>query len=189
MRILISQAESKSPPFFFIHDSLERSWYHFFAGHTLIPAPNIPSFDFGNIEWDCLVFTGGNDSVSRHLTENRLYQMAEINNRPIIGFCHGAFAVNDLAGGINGPIDGHVGQEHLVEMAGKTHCVNSYHSQNIAVLAPGFQSLAQDPHGNVEAFRHVFKPIWGVVWHPERMDQPLLPEDLATYLRTSSSFF
>ena len=189
MKILITQAEFKNPPFFFIHDGLERSWYHLLKGHTLIPAPNIPNHDFESFEWDCLMFTGGNDSMGRHLTENHLYALADLLGKPIVGFCHGAFAVNDLAAGINGRVEGHVGSDHQVMMDNKTWLVNSFHSQNIAQLAPGFESLATDLQGNTEAFRHIFKPIWGVVWHPERMERPVLPKCLAELLRTSYSDF
>lgn len=189
MKILITQAEHKNPPFFFIHDALERSWYHLLAGHELIPAPNIPNYHWDNIEYDCLMFTGGNDSMARHLTENHLYQITETAGKPIVGFCHGAFAVNDLAAGINGRIEGHVGTEHSVLMDGQQYLVNSYHSQNILKLAPGFEPLAVDPDGNPEAFRHLFKPIYGAVWHPERMEHPVLPRVIADLLRTPKSKF
>lgn len=127
--------------------------------------------------------TGGNDSVGRHLTENHLYQLAHRLARPIVGFCHGAFAINDLAAGINGRVEGHVAKEHNIIMEDKILTVNSFHSQCIAQLAPGFESLAVDTQGHVEAFQHVFKPIWGVVWHPERMSQPIVPRSLADFLR------
>jgi putative glutamine amidotransferase len=189
MKILITQAEHKNPPFFFIHDALERSWHHLLAGHEIIPAPNIPNHDWESIDYDCLVLTGGNDSMARHLTENHLYQITETAGKPIVGFCHGAFAVNDLAAGINGRIEGHVGTEHLVVMDGQRFIVNSFHSQNIMKLAPGFETLAVDDDGNPEAFRHLFKPIWAVIWHPERQEKPVLPACVADLLRTSKSQF
>lgn len=170
-------------------DSLERSWYNLFLGHEIITAPNIPDYDFENRPWDVLILTGGGDSIARHYTENRLYALAESRAAPIIGFCHGAFAINDLAGGINGHVPDHVGQDHTVTMDNNIHQVNSFHSQNIARLAPGFESVAQSPDGWSEAFRHLFKPIWGVVWHPERQKKPVLPRDLADFLRTDHSQF
>lgn len=189
MKILITQAEQKNPPFFFVHDALERAWYHLLAGHELIPAPNIPNYDWDSVEYDCLVLTGGNDSMARHLTENHLYQITETAGKPIVGFCHGAFAVNDLAGGINGRIEGHVGVEHTVIIEGSPCTVNSFHSQFIAKIPPGFESLAEDANGYPEAFKHIFKPIWAVVWHPERMEIPILPKGLSDFLRTTQSKF
>jgi putative glutamine amidotransferase len=191
MKILITQQEHKNPPFFFIQDALERAWYHVLAGHELIPAPNIPNWHFDQIDFDCLVLTGGNDSVARNFTENRLYQMAENAGKPIVGFCHGGFAVNDLAAGINGSIgnNSHIGRNHDVLMDNQTYTVNSYHSQYIAKLGPGFEALATDLEGNPEAFGHIFKPIWGVIWHPERMDKVILPRAVADLLRTPQSSF
>jgi len=191
MKLLLSQQERKFPPFFFIQDCLERAWYHVLAGHEIIVAPNIPNYQWDDIEYDCLILTGGNDSVARNLTENHLYQQAELANKPIVGFCHGAFAVNDLAGGINDYFgdDSHVGTNHQIQMEEKTWIVNSYHSQFIARLGPGFETLAVDNDGYSEAFRHIFKPIYGVVWHPERQDKPVLPSCVADLLRTPKSQF
>ncbi len=191
MKLLLTQQERKFPPFFFIQDCLERAWYHVLAGHEITVAPNIPNYDWDSIDFDCLILTGGNDSVARNLTENKLYALAEMRGKPIVGFCHGAFAVNDLAGGINDYVgnDTHVGTEHSVTMAGQEHTVNSYHSQYVAKLPPGFETLATDPAGNPEAFRHIFKPIYAVVWHPERQETPVLPQCVADLLRTPKSKF
>ena len=191
MKLLLSQQERKFPPFFFVQDCLERAWYHILEGHEIIVAPNIPNYHWDSIDYDCLILTGGNDSVARNLTENRLYQQAELANKPIVGFCHGAFAVNDLGGGINDYIgnDSHIGQNHQVKMEDKTWIVNSYHSQYIAKLGPGFEVLATDMDGYPEAFRHIFKPIYGVIWHPERMEHPVLPACVADLLRTPQSRF
>lgn len=170
-------------------DCLERSWYRLFAGHTITVAPNIPDLEFENHEFDCLVLTGGGDSVARHLTENRLYEIAKQRAKPILGFCHGAFAINDLEGGINSYINGHVDVAHHVMMGTTLQMVNSYHSQAVAKLAPAFDAVATDQDGNAEAFKHTFLDIWGVVWHPERMTDPVLPPYLADFLRTDISPF
>ena len=181
MKLLVTQSEIRRPPFFFAMDSLERSWYSLLAGHEIILAPNIPNKDF-DTNWDCLIITGGGDSIDRHLTEDKLFKLADSNNKPIIGFCHGAFVINELSGGINSSIDGHAGVEHTVEMEGSTHTVNSYHTQFIDKLALGFKSMATDQDGNCEAFQHQSKPQWGVLWHPERMKHPLLPSQLLNFL-------
>lgn len=170
-------------------DCLERSWYRLFAGHTITLLPNIPDLEFETLDFDCLILTGGGDSMARHLTENKAYAVAKSMNRAIVGFCHGAFAVNDIEGGINSHIAGHVGNDHAIMMADILQVVNSYHSQAIARLAPGFDVIATDSNANPEAFRHAFQPIWGVVWHPERMMDPILPLDLADFLRTPLSVF
>ena len=187
MRILISQQEYIKPPRFFVFDALERIYYTFLAGQELIPAPNIRQVI--DCEYDCLMLTGGPDSVSRNLTENLLFEHANKRQLPIIGICHGAFALNDLSGGINGRVDGHVSEDHTITMNGINYLVNSYHEQSIAVLPDNFVASAHDQDGNVEAFKHRQRPHWGIVWHPERMTKPVLPADLADFLRTAYSDF
>ena len=181
MKILVTQSEIRRPPFFFPADILERSWYSLLTGHEIIPVPNLPDKKFDN-NWDCLIITGGNDSIARHLTEDKLFKIADENNKPIIGFCHGAFVVNDLSGGINSNIDGHFDVNHTIEMEGSIYNVNSFHSQGILKLAPNFQSIAIDKDGNCEAFQHKSKLQWGILWHPERMEHPLLPTHLINFL-------
>jgi hypothetical protein len=75
MRILISQRDVRIPPSHFTFDALERSWYELFKKHNLIPVPNLGIID-ESIEFDCLVLTGGPDSIERHLTEDLLFAHA-----------------------------------------------------------------------------------------------------------------
>lgn len=182
MRILITQQEFRLPFFPYVFDGLDRAWHDFFQGHELVPAVNDPGYPFDLAAYDCLVLSPGPDSIARNLTENRLYQLAESANKPIIGFCHGAFAINDIAGGINIRAEGHADCDHVVMMGGQIHTVNSFHTQVIDRLAPGFEALATDNHGRPEAFRHILRPIWAVIWHPERQKPSILPTDLAKFL-------
>lgn len=181
MRILISQRDVRIPPSFFVFDALERSWNEFLNKHHLIPVPNLSKID-ETIEFDCLVLTGGPDSIERHLTEDLLFHHALKLGKPIIGFCHGAFAVNDLTGGTNGTIDGHVHVDHEIIMENKIYTVNSFHGQCIDKLGPNIEKIAMDLDGYVEAFKHKYKPIYGIVWHPERMKEPVLPNDVRSIL-------
>ncbi|NDB65061.1 MAG: hypothetical protein EB168_05250 [Euryarchaeota archaeon] len=43
-------------------------------------------------------------------------------------------------------------------------------------------ATAWDKQGHPEAFKHRYQDVWGVLWHPERMDQPVLPTDLQELL-------
>lgn len=181
MKILISQRDVKIPPSNFTFDALERSWYALFKKHYLIPVANLGIID-ESIEFDCLVLTGGPDSIKRHLTEDLLFKHAQKLGKPIIGFCHGAFAVNDLTGGINGYIDGHIQTDHEVIMDNNIYTVNSYHGQSIDKLGPEMEKIAMDLDGYTEAFKHKYKPIYGIVWHPERMKDPVLPNDVRSIL-------
>jgi N5-(cytidine 5'-diphosphoramidyl)-L-glutamine hydrolase len=174
MRILMSQRDVRIPPNNFLFDALERSWYELLHKHTLIPVANIGAID-ETIEFDCLVLTGGPDSIARHTTEDLLFAHALKLGKPIVGVCHGAFTVNDLTGGVNGRIADHTDTNHFINMEGSTHMVNSYHSQFIESMGPSMISIAEDLDGNTEAFQDKERPIYGIVWHPERMKTPVLP--------------
>ena len=83
MKILISQLEFVRPPRNFVFDALERAYYTLFESHTLIPAPNtvkVPDNDY-----DCLVLTGGPDSIARNKTENLLFYDAFNKGLPLTG--------------------------------------------------------------------------------------------------------
>ena len=67
-------------------------------------------------------------------------------------------------------------------MEGQEHVVRCFHSQSIETLAKNFVAIAHDKQGNIEAFRHNKLPIYGIVWHPERMEVPVLPEDVKKLL-------
>ena len=88
------------PPNNFLFDCLERSWYSFLGNHHLIPHANTRTVD-ETIDFDCLVLSGGSDSVARNVTENLLFVHAIKRKKPILGICHGAFVVNELSGGKN----------------------------------------------------------------------------------------
>jgi putative glutamine amidotransferase len=174
MKILMSQRDLRIPPNNFLFDALERSWYELLHKHQLIPVANIGVID-ETIDFDCLVLTGGPDSIARHVTEDKLFYHALKQQKPIVGICHGAFTINDLTGGKNGYIDDHTDTSHLINMEGGVYTVNSYHSQFIETLGPGMIITAKDIDGNTEAFQHESSPIYGVVWHPERMKFPVVP--------------
>jgi gamma-glutamyl-gamma-aminobutyrate hydrolase PuuD len=180
MRILISQIEYVKPPRNFVFDALERSYYKFLSGHELIPAPNTDNVAYN--DYDCLLLTGGPDSVARNKTENKLYHDAVSKGKPIIGICHGAFAINDICKGVNGNVEGHVDTDIKIEMEGYQHTVKCYHSQSIEKLAENFTAIAHDEQGTIEAFQHDTLPIYGIVWHPERMDEPVLPAEVKKLL-------
>jgi putative glutamine amidotransferase len=99
-----------------------------------------------------------------------------------VGICHGAFVINDISKGVNGSVDGHVDADINITMEGAEHTVRCYHSQAIEKLGEGFEAIAHDNEGGTEAFKHVSKPIYGIVWHPERMDVPVLPTEVKKLL-------
>lgn len=162
------------------YDCLERGWYYLFHQHELVSIPSIvdPALETYNIsDVDMLVISGGNDSRARNETEALCITQAVKMGIPILGVCHGAFVLNYIYNGTNGYIENHHGLTHEVDMEDQTFLVNSYHSLCIKTLGDDLIPMAWTGY-NVEAFRHKEYPHWGIVWHPERMEQPVLPSDL-----------
>lgn len=60
--------------------------------------------------------------------------------------------------------------------------MNSFHNNQIIETGPDLQAIARAEDGGIEAFKHISKPVWGLVWHPERMKDPVLPSDLRRFL-------
>jgi putative glutamine amidotransferase len=130
---------------------------------------------------DCFIISGGETTEAREFTETQCYADAVKKGIPVIGVCHGAFVLNRWHLGSNDVIDGHSGTEHTITMEDNSHTVNSFHKVCIGKLARDFNPIAwTDTH--TEAFKHTELPIWGLVWHPERMTTPVLPNDLKELL-------
>lgn len=175
MKILVSQEEYIKKNHIF--DGLERAYYNFLAGHQLIPMPNVRKDP--DVEYDCLLLTGGPDSIARHYTEDLLYKHAKDRKIPIVGICHGAFVINDLCGGTHTRIEGHVNCDIDVKLYDKIYKVKCFHTQAIKTLGDNLTATAHDMNANIHAFMHDKLPIYGIVWHPERMDKPVLPPEVS----------
>jgi putative glutamine amidotransferase len=159
-----------------VYDCLERGWYNLLNNHEIIPVPNNYEYDISFA--DCLIISGGETTESREFTETFCFAQAVQQQIPVIGVCHGAFVLNRWFNGTNTVISGHDQVEHTVFLEDQWQSVNSYHRIKIDTLADAFTVLARDTDGNVEAFKHKDLPVWGLVWHPERMAIPVLPSEL-----------
>ena len=161
-----------------VYDCLEQGWFYMLGDHELIVLPNLIHVD---VDIDFLILSGGNDSESRYQTELNCCAWALERNIPILGVCHGAFFLNELNNGTNLNIEGHQNTNHEIVMEGQTHKVNSYHTICIEELGNDLEPIAWCGD-YIEAFKHKTKSIWGLVWHPERMDIPVLPKELEDLL-------
>ena len=165
------------------YDSLDQGWYQYLDGHTLSVIPNTPNLlDFGAIakELDAFIITGGDDSTIRRVTETKLATNMMARRKPIIGVCHGAFLLTELLGGRVGEVEGHQDVEHVVNYFGELKTVNSHHSLSIIDPHPKATTLVTDLYGNCESF--IDNNIAGIVWHPERMKEPWIPEEIEQLL-------
>jgi len=146
--------------------------------HTLFPIANRPTQDFNNLanKLDCFIITGGDDSSVRRLTEIRLATHMIARQKPVIDICHGAFLLTEMLGGQIEEVLNHTDTEHEINYFGELITVNSYHSLAIKTPQKSATILAYDDHGNCEAW--IDGNTAGVVWHPERMKTPWIPEEI-----------
>jgi gamma-glutamyl-gamma-aminobutyrate hydrolase PuuD len=164
------------------YDSSSLAWYSYLKGHTLVPIPNRVDQDFEQlaVDLDALIITGGDDSVLRRTVELKLAGSMTLRRKPIVGICHGCFLLTEVLGGGVEDVIGHHNTEHAVQYFGDSHQVNSYHTLAITRLPATATALAHDPEGNIEAW--IDGNVAGVVWHPERMKTPWLPDEIQTLL-------
>jgi gamma-glutamyl-gamma-aminobutyrate hydrolase PuuD len=160
------------------YDSLEHSWYEFLQGHTLIPIANRFPVDIKDI--DALIITGGDDHPVRNRVEHELASQMFSRNLPVIGICHGCQLLTQKLGGSVIPVADHMDSYHEVSYRGNQHLVNSYHQLRIEQMPPGATALADDPDGYAEAW--IQDRTAGIMWHPERMIQPWIPQEIQRLL-------
>ena len=160
------------------YDSLEHSWYEYLQGHTLIPIANRLCSPFPDI--DLLIITGGDDHPVRNQIEHELVNGMLSRDLPVIGICHGCQLLTQKLGGSVVPVEDHQDSCHEVFYQDESHLVNSYHKLLIERSPPGARVLASDPDGYPEAW--IQGQIAGIMWHPERMAQPWIPEEIQLLL-------
>jgi len=164
------------------YDSTGHGWYSYLKGHTPVPIPNRLDQDFEKLaeELDAVIITGGDDSTLRRTVELKLAGQMTLRRRPVIGVCHGAFLLTEVLGGTVEDTIGHHNTEHTVLYFGEPQQVNSYHTLAITKLPVTATALAQDPEGNIEAW--IDGQVAAVVWHPERMKEPWIPDEIKNLL-------
>ena len=89
--------------------------------------------------------------------------------------------LTDLLGGsVIDSVADHSETLHPVMYFGDSVIVNSFHSLAIKRLHSSGTVLCTDYNGHVESW--IDGTLAGVVWHPERMDRPWLPDEIETLL-------
>ncbi len=195
MRYVIKQYPSGSEERF---NSLADTWFDFLlAVSSDLACIPMPSNDIlckniiRNHKIDALILTGGDDIGTfpqRDEAEFELLKWAENNNIPVIGVCRGMQLINSYYGGDTSINKSHVATRHQLAFAPEYEDmfnaeVNSFHANCVSkeTLAATLEPLAYTDNGkNVEAFKHFQKPIWGIMWHPER-EESFKPFDINLY--------
>lgn len=164
------------------YDALEHGYYNYLKLHKLYPIANKPKQNFEDLadNLDAFIITGGDDSTERRITEIRLAIAMMKRYKPVIGICHGAFLLTDILGGTIANIEGHSNVEHDVNYFGEIKQVNSFHTLHIKTPHKLATVLANDKDGNCESW--IDGKLAGIVWHPERMQNPWIPEEIEQIL-------
>jgi len=169
------------------YDSVDHGFYSMFAGHQLIPIPNnIKHFRSNDItDVDLVVFTGGNSMVQgdwqynaeRLRVEKHVLDIALAYKKPILGISRGTQFLTVSLGGALAKTDRH-DKDHIVYYKDTTKTVCSRHSEHLETIPPGVTVLARDPQGYCESWK--LDNIACVLWHPERMADYWMPEEVRT---------
>ena len=184
MLFIISQRIDHNQEYPELRDALDVRYNLYFEslGIYVLPVSNNPhtaKVILNEVNPSGVILSGGNDLNEffvREQTENELINYCIKNNKPIIGICRGAQKLNQYFGGDVEKLHGHVGTCHNVWQDGNClpKAVNSFHNYGIFEHTLSIEMLplftCQD--GSIEAFRHRKYPFLGIMWHPERMDDP-----------------
>tara|TARA_X000000950_G_scaffold75794_1_gene94812 strand:+ start:4054 stop:4626 length:573 start_codon:yes stop_codon:yes gene_type:complete len=178
MNVLISTRTTTSNNGFEF-DAFERGFHSMFKGHNITALLNDPKQDGMKLAGnnDLLVLSGGNDHTDRLLVEIEMVKHFRLQNKPILGICHGAFLVTQLMDGQCIDIEGHRKITHPVWYRDKEIVVNSYHGSTVSEVPPGAISLCKDKDGNIEAWYNKDKKTMAIIWHPERDPKHWLPDE------------
>ena len=142
---------------------------------------------------------GQENTASRNLDparDRREWELLETftaAGKPVLGICRGMQSVNVFFGGtLAQDVPGHGkirGEDriHKIRSApgiftrlwgkyGKDDparfTVNSAHHQAVDRMGSGLAAQQWAEDGVIEALRHTRLPVWGVQWHPERLNAP-----------------
>lgn len=178
--IAISQRVDEIKDYGEIRDALDEQWHRLFQkmDAILVPIPNVPDNVMAILERlspDGILLSGGNNPVQyggtapqRDKIDEVLIRYAVENMLPLVGVCRGMQSIALYFDGTLKEVQGHVAVRH--EVTGEImRSVNSYHSYAVDRLGKGLNIIAQTKDGDIEAIQHQNFPIFGMMWHPERV--------------------
>ncbi|MBT9544233.1 MAG: gamma-glutamyl-gamma-aminobutyrate hydrolase family protein [Candidatus Sericytochromatia bacterium] len=134
-----------------------------------------------------IVLTGGNSLQScggnapeRDELEFWLLNQAPKQHWPLLGVCRGMQVIQSHLGVALEPVSDQILALQTIQISGKNQVVNSYHSWGTRVEHPELKTWAQTEDGMIKAIKHIERPWWGIMWHPERLT-PFRSEDLTLF--------
>lgn len=192
--ILVSQRLVGNTGYAEVREALDVQWGRFLAVCGFLPVPvttHIPAeIYFSSLKPAGVLLTGGNDlgifapgnalSLKRDRVEKDLIDSALKNQVPVLGVCRGMQMLTHYFGGVLEKKPGHVTPAHEISTAssslvrhvyGKTKLdVNSFHNYCVTNVAGELVEAARHSDGSIEAVESPSKKIFGIMWHPERVE-------------------
>ncbi len=189
IQIAITQSVIEHDKYSERRDFLDQRWTDFLSECNFIPTPVPNTLKINNtflqeINVAGLLLTGGNslvknggDAAERDLLEYQLVDQALANELPVIGVCRGMQLLQSKFDTELKKIPGHVDSRHtllvkkqkkLTAYLNKLIDVNSFHHFGAKRDSKLFTCVAKSNDGVVMAAEHVNKPVYGIMWHPER---------------------
>lgn len=188
-KIVITQRVMDNSSYFERNDLLDQRWISFLQelGFWVTLMPNNleyakKMFSFDN--FDGILLTGGNslvryggDAPERDEVEEFLLDLAYKYNLPVLGICRGMQVIQNFFSNNLAFIEGHVNTRHSLEVVDGhrlSHIVNEYKDVNSyftfgsTVVVGDLKKVAQTREGVIMSVEHCEKPIYGIMWHPER---------------------
>lgn len=174
-----------------LRDALDARWHRFLSacGIVAVPLANEASLAVTQMSaCNCrgLILSGGDDPARpgephsrRDRTEAELYAWAKSEGLPVLGVCRGMQFLILASGGALEETSGHVATMHAIEGPDTARTVNSFHRYAASTLPENFEQLAAAGRV-VEAMKDRERPIYGIMWHPERAT-PFDPADIALF--------
>jgi N5-(cytidine 5'-diphosphoramidyl)-L-glutamine hydrolase len=193
--IAITQRVTEESRYVERRDSLDQRWFEFAneAGLNLLLLPNNVAQSSELVERSQpagLILSGGNDLMQyggstpeRDETEEWALTRFSIDQKPVVGVCRGMQFIQAHFGMRLEMVQNHVMPQQQIVINGREEVVNSYHQFGTRQTSDVFSTWAHATDGVIKAIRHRESPIWGIMWHPERM-QPFATRDLNFFAET-----
>jgi N5-(cytidine 5'-diphosphoramidyl)-L-glutamine hydrolase len=187
--IAITQRVTEETRYVERRDSLDQRWFDFAheVGLNLLLLPNHVEQARELVERTRpagLILSGGNDLIQlggntpeRDNTEKWTFSHFSKERKPVVGVCRGMQFIQAHYGVRLETVENHVMPEQRITINGHEETVNSYHQFGTRQANDSFSTWAYAADGVIKAIRLRESPVWGIMWHPERM-QPFSPRDL-----------
>lgn len=147
---------------------------------NFIPLPLSYEIDFYRYKdlIKAVILSGGNDlnflnpnamSKKRDSYEIQVIETCLKEKIPLLGICRGAQIIAHYFNSCISPYENHVGNHEIFFLEEK-FISNSFHNFAIAKLGDKLEPLCFAKDKTIEAFKHKYENIFGIMWHIERED-------------------